>query len=40
MSDIEYSGMLASELDYTWENIAYGYCGSYDSTDIGTSESS
>jgi len=38
MSDITYSGILASDLDYSWDNIAYGYCGSYDSDDVGTSE--
>lgn len=27
MSDLKYAGIIPGDIDYTWQNIAYGYCG-------------
>jgi len=27
MNEITFAGIIPTGIDYTWENIAYGYCG-------------
>ena len=35
MSDIVHAGIIPNNIVYTWENIAYGYCGDASSTNTG-----
>ena len=36
ISDVVHYGILAGDLTYTWENVAYGYCGAFDNEKIGS----
>lgn len=38
MSSIVHSGIVAETKDYTWDNVAYGYCGDPHNEDVGTKE--
>lgn len=35
MTNITYAGIIPAGIDYTWENVAYGYCNDWNNT-VGT----